>query len=473
MKKVDMIVKAPHFYTMQGEGVGYLSGKAMIINSGKIEDFVPLSQIDDYMAEEIIDLPHHVVLPGFIDAHTHTSINIMRGLAQDTGYWMFYGLQPFYNVVTEEELMEGSKVGIVEAVKAGTTTLGEFDTYMDGICQFVDKIGMRGNITQLVRGFKKRVYHPEELYEMDDAIAEEMIAKNIALYDKWNNQAEGRIRILFGPQGADFMSREMLLKLQAEARARKSKLHMHVQQGDRETWQITRRYGKRPVDFLEEIGYLNEDLIAVHLTDCTDEEAQKVARSGATMVVNPGSIGIVDGIVCPSVAFQQAGGCCGLGSDQAPGNNCHNMINEMKNVALFNKIKYHDPEVMPAWRALRMATIEGAKAVGIDDITGSLEEGKEADFIAVDLDCPSMMPVYTYPMRNIVPNLVYSARGSEVCLSVVHGRVIMRDQKLINVDEKELVENMKKYPPSIGKRAAEEFFDVHGTNCRFMEEGKL
>ena len=248
---------------------------------------------------------------------------------------------------------------------------------------------------------------------------------------------------------------------------------MHVQQGDRETYQIVERYGKRPTEFLDDLGYLDSTLIAVHLTDCNDEEAALIAKRGAGMIVNPASIGIIDGIVCPSMAFQNAGGNVALGSDQAPGNNCHNIIHEMKNVCLFNKIKYGNPEVMPAWRALRMATIEGAKAVGVDDIVGSLEPGKQADFIAVDLDTTSMMPVYTYPMRNIVPNLVYSARGREVVLSVVAGKVIMRDQKLLNVDEQQLIEEVKKYPEEVGKRAAKEFFEIHGTNAQFMEEDKL
>ena len=211
---------------------------------------------------------------------------------------------------------------------------------------------------------------------------------------------------------------------------------MHVQQGDRETYQIVQRYGKRPTAFLDELGYLDESLIAVHLTDCTDEEAALIAKRGASMIVNPGSIGIIDGIVCPSVAFQEAGGMVALGSDQAPGNNCHNIINEMKNVCLFNKIKYQNPEVMPAWKALRMATIEGAKAVGLGDTVGSLESGKRADFIAIDLNCPSMLPVYTYPMRNMVPNLVYSARGAEVSLVAVDGKVIMQDGTFTYVDEK-------------------------------------
>ena len=145
----------------------------------------------------------------------------------------------------------------------------------------------------------------------------------------------------------------------------------------------------------------------------------------------------------------------------------------MKNVCLFNKIKYQNPEIMPAWKALRMATIEGARAIGADDIIGSLEAGKQADFIAVDLFVPSMLPVYTYPMRNIVPNLVYSARGNEVVLSVVNGRIIMKDQKMLTIDEQEYLQEIQKYPAGIGERASQEFFEIHGTNARFMEEDRL
>jgi 5-methylthioadenosine/S-adenosylhomocysteine deaminase len=142
-------------------------------------------------------------------------------------------------------------------------------------------------------------------------------------------------------------------------------------------------------------------------------------------------------------------------------------------VCLFNKIKYQNPEVMPAWRALRMATIEGARAAGVGDIVGSLEPGKQADFIAVDLDFPSMLPVFTHPMRNIVPNLVYSARGEEVSHSVVAGKIVMKDRKLVNIDEKEYLDAVKDRPEAIGKRAEKEFFAINGTNAQFMKEGKL
>lgn len=469
-----MIVKAPHFYTMEGEGVGYKNNVSMVIDGGKIIDFVDEAKVDEmYSAEETLDMKDHVILPGFIDGHIHTACNVLRGLAQDTNNWMMFGLQPFDNVSTQEDKNAGSELAIIEAVKAGTTTLGDYEHDMDYVCQFIDKIGARGNIAQTIRAAKQKVYKPGELYEFDDVLGDMSLNRNIALYDNWHNKADGRIKILFGPQGADFVSPEMLLKIKKVAQERNTKIHMHVQQGDRETYQIVQRYGKRPTEFLQEIGYLDSDLIAVHLTDCNDDETAVIAKSGASMIVNPASIGIIDGIVCPSVVFQDNGGNVALGSDQAPGNNCHNIIHEMKNVCLFNKIKYGNPEVMPAWRALRMATIEGARAVGLGDDVGSLEVGKKADFIGVSLNHPSMQPVYTYPMRNIVPNLVYSARGNEVDLSVVDGKVIMKDRVLLNVDECASIENVKKYPERIGKAASKEFFEINGTNARFMEEGKL
>lgn len=474
MKKVDMIVKCPFFYTMEGDGVGFKADVAMIVDGGKIIEFVNSDVVDKiYKAEEVLNMDNHAIFPGFIDAHMHTFDDILRGLAQDTNNWMMYGVQPFENVTTPEEQDIGGRVGIIEAIKAGTTTLGDYGKTMDETCKFIDKVGARGHIAQLVRGAKIKVYNPGELYEFDEAQGEASIKANIELYNKWHNKADGRIKILFGPQGVDFVSPEQLIKVQKIAKDLKTKVHMHVQQGDRETYQIVKRYGQRPTAFLEKIGLLDKELIAVHLTDCTDEEAKVIAQHGAGMIVNPASIGIIDGIVCPSVAFQDAGGNVALGSDQASGNNCHNIIHEMKNVCLFNKIKYNNPEVMPAWRALRMATIEGAKAIGLDDLTGSLEPGKQADFIAVRLDVPSMMPVYTYPMRNIVPNLVYSARGNEVDLSVVAGKVIMKERKLVNIDEKDCLDAVKPYPEIIGKKAAPEFFQINGINAIFMEENKL
>ena len=474
MQKVDLLVTAPHFYTMTGEGVGYLADGAMAVDRGAIVAIGPRAQLlPQFEAAEHIDLPHHAVLPGLIDGHMHCADGVLRGLAQDTGYWMMYGLQPFANACPEEARDDGSDLIMCEALRSGTTTLGDYNFHMDHACAFMDRLGVRGNAAVMIREAVRRTYKPGELYEFDQAQGEALLQENLALYDRWHNKGDGRIRVLLGPQGADFCSRELLLRIQKLARERRTKIHMHVQQGDRETYQMVGRYGQRPIEWLKQLGYLDDSLIAVHLTDARDDEAKVVAESGASMLLCSGSIGIIDGIVPPARAFLEAGGHVGLGSDQAPGNNCHNIFNEMKLTALFNKIKYADPEVLPAWQALRMATIEGARAIGMDDLIGSLEEHKRADFIAVDLHKPTMSPVYTHPMRNIVPNLVYSARGDEVALAAVDGRVLYRDGKILTVDEEAVRQKAQKWTDVIGDNARAEFESIHGTNAVFMEQDRL
>lgn len=145
MKKIDTIVVAPHFYTMEGAGVGYHSDAAMAVDGGKILKVGNRAEIlAEYTAEEMITLDHHMVLPGFIDGHMHTACNIMRGLAQDTNSWMMFGLQPFDNAVNDEERDAGSRVAILEAVRAGTTTLGDYESKMENVCAFIDKVGAEG-----------------------------------------------------------------------------------------------------------------------------------------------------------------------------------------------------------------------------------------------------------------------------------------------------------------------------------------
>ena len=153
------------------------------------------------------------------------------------------------------------------------------------------------------------------------------------------------------------------------------------------------------------------------------------------MALCSGSIGIIDGIVPPAHVFRAAGGRVALGSDQACGNNCNNIFNEMKLTALFNKVKYRDPTILPAWEVLRMATIEGAQAIGLGDQIGSLEAGKQADLILVDLTALNLSPVLDAPVRNIVPNLVYSGSGHEVKTVMVAGRILVRDYHVLTADE--------------------------------------
>jgi 5-methylthioadenosine/S-adenosylhomocysteine deaminase len=179
---------------------------------------------------------------------------------------------------------------------------------------------------------------------------------------------------------------------------------------------------------------LAPDTIAVHMCRATDEEIQLAASRGVRMACCTNSIGIIDGIVPPASRFRELGGTVGLGSDQAAGNNSHNIFAEMRATAMFAKIKAEDPTVLPAWQVLRMATIDGAKTLGIDTIVGSLEVGKEADLIVIDLHRPPMAPVIRRPARNIVASLVYAETGSNVRMTMVAGQIIYRDGLFTRID---------------------------------------
>jgi 5-methylthioadenosine/S-adenosylhomocysteine deaminase len=191
------------------------------------------------------------------------------------------------------------------------------------------------------------------------------------------------------------------------------------------------------------------------------------------MALCSGSIGIIDGIVPPAAAFQSAGGNVALGSDQAPGNNNHNMFNEMKLTSLFNKVRAGDPEIMPAWRTLRMATIEGAAALGWADEIGSLATGKRADVCLVDLRRPTLAPVHTQPMRNLVPNLVYAARGDEVETVVIDGRIVVDRGRLVTMSADEILADANRLAAEVGSAADQDFWRIETPNARAMREGNL
>src|SRR5699024_3262296 len=328
----------------------------------------------------------------FIDAHMHTHLSVIRGLAQDTRKWMHKGIGPFSEFITNEYATPASKMNILEGLATGTTTFGDYGNDMNSVASFIHKLGARGRLTTTIREVPEVLdqLQEEDLYPFEKSIGEKTLNANLDLIDKWHGKDDNRITALLGPQAPDFLSTELLLKVKEIAVEKDLKIHMHTTQAARETKQMMGRYNKRTIAYLDDIGYLDDRLIAVHMTDATDEEARHLAKSGASMTLCSGSIGIIRGEVPPVKPFLEAGGMSALGSDQAPGNNCNQIINEMKLTALFNKIKYDDPEVMPAWKVLRMATIEGAKAFGIGDEVGSIEVGKKADITFVDLTGKAM-----------------------------------------------------------------------------------
>ena len=435
----DTLITHAHLFTMQGKGVGYVADGAVAVEGNRIAAVGPTAELTArFRSSETIDAGGCAVLPGLIDAHMHTRWAIARGVAQDVAHWMQKALAPYARHITPEAALAGTRLNVLEALKAGTTTFGDYARPIPGWAEVFDQAGVRARLTPTINALppgRMAGWKLGNLYPLDAAVGQAAIDTAVAFARDWHGGADGRITCMLGPQAPDMLSREQLLEVKRIADREGFMIHMHVAQGDREIDQMLTRYGQRTPAYLDDLGYLDDQLLAVHLTEATDDEATRIAQSGARMALCSGSIGIIDGIVPPARAFRAAGGLVALGSDQASGNNCSNIFNEMKLTALFNKIKYRDPTVSPAWEVLRMATIEGARAIGLGDEIGSLETGKQADLILVDLTALNLSPVLGNPVRNIVPNLVYAGSGHEVKTVMVAGRVLVRDSQALTTDE--------------------------------------
>jgi 5-methylthioadenosine/S-adenosylhomocysteine deaminase len=473
---LDILITNGIVITMEGNGVGIIEDGAVGIKNNKIEVVGPTDKvIKKHKAHRYIDATRKAVMPGLIDAHIHTGISILRGLSQDTNNWMQKGLWPFMEALRPEESLKGSLVNIIEGVKAGTTTFCDYDQNMYEIVKNHVKVGTRARVADMINEMPNNLsgLGVGELYPLDPAVGQKKLMDNIALLEDWHEKENGRITCMLGPQGPDMMSTELLMAIKSLAQKYDTKIHMHVAQGDREINQMVKRYGKRTIEYLDDLGYLDSSLMAVHLTEATKEEAQLVAKRGTSMILCSGSIGIIDGMIPPLAEFLEISDKAALGSDQAPGNNCNNMFNEMKFTAILNKCKFKNPEAFPAWKVLRLATIDAARAIGLDHEIGSLKEGKKADIIIIDLDSPNICPIITSPVRNIVPNLIYSAMGSEVETVIIDGWVVMEDRKLLTVDEKAAVLEAHKAAQEVAKRATKAVKEVNGPMYQMMKEGYL
>jgi 5-methylthioadenosine/S-adenosylhomocysteine deaminase len=476
----SILVKNGYVLTMTGEGVGMIEDGAVAIAGNKI---VAVGKTHDLEKEHgdtdrVFDAMGKAVLPGFVDAHVHTSMSLLRGEGQDVPEieWMLKTMAPFSRHTTLEHKLKGTSLGVLEALKAGTTCLGEIGGDMAPMAENVfAPSGVRAHLANTINeigpGSRPDAHKPYIFFE---DIGERKLKESIEFIEKWNGSADGRITCMFSPHAADMMGKELLLRVKEEANSRGMMSHIHVAQGGREAIQIKLRYGTTTVRFLDEIGFLDDTIIAAHCHQTTDEEVGILADIGVRYVSCPASIGIIDGITPPLALYLQLGGrSAAIGSDQASGNNSHNMLVEMKVAALLNKIRQRDPTMLPAWKMLRIATIEGAETIGLGETIGSLEPGKKADLVLLDLKVPHMTPVLSTPVRNIAPNIVYSARGDEVETVIIDGKVVMEDRKVLTMDEERVITEAQEAAEEIAEAAAEDYMRADSLLAKMMRKGLL
>jgi 5-methylthioadenosine/S-adenosylhomocysteine deaminase len=425
VKLADILIKDGYVITMDPRRRIFERG-SVEIDGGKIS---AVGKDIKAKAEEVIDARGKAVLPGLINAHTHLSMTLLRGVADDMPLmeWLEKKIWPIEQNLTADDCYAGALLGCLEMIKSGTTCFADQYFYMEDVARAVEEAGLRGVLS---RG----------IIELDDPEKREMtIREGERLVKNCHGMANGRILTMFGPHSAYTCSPECLMQVKELAKKYRVGIHTHISEAQDEVDKIFKRYGKRPVEHLDSIGFLGPEVLAAHCVWLTAREIEIFHRRGVKPVHNPVSNMKTASGVAPVPEMLGAGIPVALGTDGAASNNSLDMFREMKFAALLNKVHKLDPTVVPAQAVLEMATINGAIALGLQGEIGSLEVGKKADVVLVDMKKPHLAPLH-----NVISHLVYSAVGSDVDTVIVDGEVLMREGRVLTLDEDEILERAQK-----------------------------
>ncbi|ADD05634.1 metal dependent hydrolase family protein [Natrialba magadii ATCC 43099] len=455
----DLAITNTLALTMGDGRLGIVDDATIALKDGDLTYVGPANEFDGNPARTI-DGTGRVVLPGLVNVHAHTGLTLLRGGAQDVPEieWMNRALGPLSEAMTTDDEIAGARLGVLEALRSGVTTVGEYAADVSDLVDAVyDPMGVRVVAAETINAVDDAAADlgPDEPYPLDEEQGWAGLERNEDLFDTYADH--DRVSCLYGPQALDMVPPELLEEIRDRAVEHDRDIHMHVAQGEREHRQIQARYGadETTVSVLDDLGIVSERLLAAHLHNATPAEREHLADAGVRMAANPSSIAAIDGITPPIAEYREYGGVAGIGTDQAPGPGGHDFLRELRTTALLAKTKRTDPTAFPAWEALRVATIEGAKTLGIDDRVGSLEAGKRADLVVLDLDHPSTAPVVSEPLQTAVPNLIYGANAGLVDTVVVEGEVVLENGMVTTVDEEAVLESANERAAAVFDRAGD------------------
>jgi len=391
-----------------------LQAHAVAVADGRILAVLPSAQArGSITADRVLELPGHALIPGLVNAHTHAAMTLMRGLADDLPLmtWLHAHIWPIeQRWVDPGFVSDGSRLAILEMLRGGITCFNDMYFYPEVTAQAAADAGIRAVIGLVV------VDLPTSYADSADAC----ITKGLALHAYYRDHP--LIRVAFAPHSPYAVSDAALGRVRMLADELEVPIHLHLHETRDEIVQSLRDHGERPLARLDELGLIGPGLVAVHMTQLEDAEIARLAAAGAHVVHCPESnLKLASGF-CPVARLLAAGVNVALGTDGAASNNDLNLFGEMRTAALLAKGVAGSAAVVPAAAALRMATINGARALGLEREIGSIEPGKSADLVAVDLS-----DSYTQPVYHAVSQLVYTAGRHQVRQVWVQGRQVIRD----------------------------------------------
>lgn len=419
--RVDLIVRGGRFVTMDAARRVIEDGAAAI-SGGRIVAVGTRAEVDaKYTARETIDASGKVVIPGLINTHTHVPMTLFRGLADDLDLqeWLTKYIFPAEaKNVTEDFVRTGTQLGLAEMIRGGTTTYCDMYYFEDAIADETTKAGVRGVLGETVIDFPVA----------DNKTNAEAMAYTERFVKKW--QGSPLITPAIAPHAPYTVSEEHLKAVRAFSDRTGAPIVIHVAETRKEVEAIEKAHGARPVAYLARIGFLNNRVIAAHVVWANQEEIALLKRLGVGVAHNPQSNMKLASGVAPVPQMLAADVAVGLGTDGAASNNDLNIWEEMDTAAKLHKVWTGDPKVVSAEQAFEMATIRGARALHLDNQIGSIETGKRADLVIVDLDDLNQTPLY-----NIYSQLVYATKADDVRTVIIEGRIVMLDRRLLTLDE--------------------------------------
>lgn len=426
MERADILIQGCIILPMNTKEV--ITDGAIAIKNGEIIFVGKQTSVEGIKAEKKIEAKGKVALPGFVNSHTHVAMTLFRGIAEDKplDVWLKEAIWPLEAKLTPGEIHEGSLLGCLEMIKSGTTCFADMYFHEETVAEAVKESGLRAVLAEGI------------IEAGNKALGEKMLENGVKFAEKFNGYAEGRVRSMLGPHAAYSCSPELLAKVRERAEKLEVGVHIHLAETS-ETFKDLENRSCSEVEFLSKLNFFKGHVLAAHCINLSERDMQILAEHHvnvtyvpvANMKLGLGAARIKE-LACLKVNVA-------LGTDGPASNNTLDMLETMKVGALLQKLAYRNPEILPAYDVLRMATINGAKALGLERCIGSLEEGKKADIILIDLSKPHLKPLH-----DIYATIVYSARGSDVDTVIVDGKILMEKRRVKTLKEKEVMEKAEK-----------------------------
>ena len=436
-KNASVIISASWIFTAGPEDQ-LLSDYAVVIENDKVIDLLPQNKVfDEYEANDTYQLTDHILIPGLINTHTHAAMSLFKGFADDLSLqdWLNNHIWPAEKeFVNSSFVKDGSILALSEMIKSGVTTFNDMYFFPEATAEAVKELGVRSNIGLVVLDFPTN-------YATDP---EDYLVKGFEFRDKWRN--EELITTSIAPHAPYSVSNEAFTLINTYSEELNINIHTHLHETQWEIDQSIDKYGITPVQRLNNLGIIGPSLMAAHCVYLNDQDMDILAKNKVSIAHNPSSNMKLGSGIADVAKMLKQNLTVSLGTDSSASNNRLDIMGEMRLAALLIKGTTKSPELIPAKEAIKMATINGAKTLGLDSTIGSIEKNKKADLVAIDLSAIENQPLY-----NPISTLVYSSSRTDVSYVWIDGKIKLKDKKLVNIDEERIIQMAKKWQRKLKK----------------------